>query len=64
MGAIIFKIWYTIAVLPFLIFLEGNTKFANFLKRKNIYDHWDIWHSLVIVLIVLLIFLLLNGAHF
>ncbi|OGI71115.1 hypothetical protein A3C60_01660 [Candidatus Nomurabacteria bacterium RIFCSPHIGHO2_02_FULL_37_45] len=55
MFEIIFKIWYMIAILPFLIFIEGNNRFADFLKKKNIYLHWDIWHSLIVFLILLLI---------
>ncbi|MCX6752721.1 MAG: hypothetical protein NTZ87_04470 [Candidatus Nomurabacteria bacterium] len=58
---IIFRIWYMIAVLPYLIFLEGNKMLQNYLKKKNIYAHWDIWHSFLIVLIILLIILWANG---
>ena len=46
-----------IAVLPFLIFKEGNKMFANFLKKRNIYNHWDTWHSILLLLIVLFIVL-------
>jgi len=61
MGQIIFKIWYLIAILPFLILIEGNKKFADFLRRKNIYLGWNILHSIVVVLIILVITLWLNG---
>lgn len=64
MGQILFKIWYMIAILPFLVFLEGSERLADFLKKKNIYVHWDVWHSTVIVLFILLIILLLNGYSF
>lgn len=62
MGQIIFKIWFLIAVLPYIIFLEGNDKLADFLKKKNIYSHWDVWHSLLLVLIVLLIFIWIKNV--
>jgi len=61
MGQIIFKIWYMVAVLPFFIFLEVNEKFAAYLKKKDIYAHWDKWHSLLVVLIVLVVGLWMNG---
>ena len=57
---ILFKIWYMIAILPFIIFLEGSEMFADFLKKKNIYRGWDVWHSTVIVLVVLLIIVWAN----
>jgi hypothetical protein len=57
----IFKIWWMIAVLPVLIFFEINKKFSSFLKKRNIYHHWDSWHGGVIVLIILIIFLFVNG---
>jgi hypothetical protein len=61
MFALIFKIWWMIAILPFIIFIEGSKKFAKFLKERNIYMHWDILHSFVVVLIVILIILWANG---
>jgi hypothetical protein len=61
MFAIIFKIWWMIAVLPFLIFIEISKKFAKFLKEKDIYHHWDILHSILVVLLILVIILWLNG---
>jgi uncharacterized membrane protein YoaK (UPF0700 family) len=57
MFQVLFKIWFTIAVLPFLIFLEGDKMLAAFLKSRNIYSHWDIWHSSLVVLIFALIVL-------
>ena len=60
----LFKVWYLIAILPVLIFQEGNKIFSNFLKKKNIYSHWDTWHSLIIVLTVLFIVLWLKGYRF
>lgn len=61
MFEIILKIWWMVAILPFLIFIEGSKKFADFLKKKNIYSYWDLWHSFLIVLIILVIILLMNG---
>jgi hypothetical protein len=60
---IISKIWWMIAVLPFIIFLEGNKMFSSYLKKKNIYSRWDIWHSFLVVLVVLLLILLINGYY-
>ena len=57
---LLFFIWYMIAVLPFLILLEGNKMIDNFLKKKNIYHHWDMWHSVLVILIILFIILLAN----
>lgn len=50
-----FLIWWMIAVLPFVIFLEGTKMLADFLKKKNIYSGWDFWHSWLAVLIILFI---------
>ena len=61
MFEIIVKIWYIVAVLPFLIFIEGSKKFGNFLKRKNVYKHWDIWHAYLVVLLIILAILWMNG---
>jgi hypothetical protein len=61
MMEIIFKIWYMVAILPFLVFLEADAMFAEFLKERRIYAHWDIWHSFLVVFIALFIFLWLNG---
>lgn len=57
----LFKIWYLIALLPFFILMEGSEMFANYLKKKNIYHHWDMVHTAVIVLCIFLIVLLANG---
>ena len=56
-----FLIWWMIAALPFIIFLEGSKMFANFLKSRNIYSHWDFWHSLLVVLIILFIIFYFKG---
>jgi len=61
MGEFIFKVWYMIAILPFFIFIEATKIFAAFLKKRNIYQHWDVWHSLIIVLVILLVTLWMNG---
>ena len=52
MHLILFLIWYMIAILPTFIMLDGTEKLSNFLKKKNIYAHWDFWHSLLLVLII------------
>lgn len=53
-----------IAILPFLIFLEGNKLFAKFLKDKNIYLHWDVYHAFIIILVILFIVLWVKGFRF
>jgi len=55
------KIWYFIVLLPFFIFMEGSEMFTNLLKRKNVYQHWDMWHSALVFFIILLIILWING---
>ncbi len=55
------KIWFLIAILPYIIFLEGNTKFGDFLKRRKIYSDWDVFHAYFAVLVALLIILWLKG---
>lgn len=60
---LLFKVWYIVIVLPFLILLEGNKKFQKFLKEKDIYSHWDIWHSFIVILIILIIVLWTIGYH-
>lgn len=60
MFEVVFKIWYFIAIFPFLIFLESSDKLTNFLKKKKIYMHWDIWHSFLVVFIILFIILSLE----
>ena len=61
MFAVIFKIWYMVVVLPFLILIEGSRMFGRFLKSKNIYSYWDMWHTVVLILIILYIILWAKG---
>jgi len=57
---IIFKIWFLVAVLPFLIFQEGNSMLIAFLKKRGIY--WDIWYSLLFILLTFFTILLIGVA--
>ena len=50
-----------IAIFPLYVFLEGNKMLSKFLKEKKIYSHWDAWHSLLLVLVLLLVILLMTG---
>lgn len=59
MGEVIFKIWYTVAVLPFLIFLEGNAMLKEYFKKKGV--HWNVLYSGLVFFILLLMVLLLLG---
>jgi hypothetical protein len=59
----IFKIWFMIAVLPFIALSEGSKAFAGFLKKRNMYMHWDIWHSYLLAAVILLIVLLITGYY-
>ena len=61
MGLLLFKIWWMIALLPLYIFQEGSEMLSKFLKKKNIYNHWDSWHSLLVILIIIYIVLSLKG---
>ncbi len=63
MFEIVFLIWYFVIILPFLIFLEGSSMFAGFLKKKNIYSYWDVWHSFLVIFILLTILLWIKGHH-
>jgi len=64
MFEIIFKIWWMIAVLPYLLFLEGSERLAKFLKEKNIYQDWDVWHTFLLILVILLIVFWMEGFRF
>ena len=64
MFTILARIWYMIAILPLFVLMEGSERFSDFLKKKNIYSHWDIWHSFLVVLIIFLIVLLASGFKF
>lgn len=61
---VILKIWYFIVILPFFILIEASAKLGEFLKKKNIYTYWDIFHSFVVLLIILFFILLANGYTF
>ena len=63
MMELVFKIWYMIAILPFIIFLEGSKMFADFLKKKGIYSHWDVFHSYLVILIILAVVLWAKGYY-
>lgn len=64
MFLVIFKIWWMIAILPFIIFIEGSKMLSKFLKKKNIYQHWDILHSFIVVFIITFIILWAYGFRF
>jgi hypothetical protein len=57
----LFKIWWMIVLLPFFIVEEGSDMFASFLKKRNIYNAWDMWHTALVFFIILLIVLWVNG---
>jgi len=63
MMEVVFKIFYIVVILPFIIFLEGSKMFANFLKKKNIYSDWDVWHSYLILLIMVAVVLWVKGYY-
>jgi len=48
-----------IAILPFLIFIEGFQMFKDFMKKRNIEVTW--LHYIVIILSILVIILWLGG---
>lgn len=57
----IFKIWWMIALMPLFIFQEGNEMLVKYMKKRGIY--WDVWYSLLLFCILLLIVLLLTGYY-
>ncbi|KKT00523.1 MAG: hypothetical protein UV76_C0009G0002 [Candidatus Nomurabacteria bacterium GW2011_GWA2_43_15] len=57
MFEILFKIWFTIAILPFLIMIEGYKKLKIFLGKHGYTLDWT--HVALAILITLLIVLLL-----
>jgi len=63
MKDIIFKIWWMMGLLPSLIFVDASKKFSNFLKNRNMYSHWDIWHSFIVLALVILAILWITGYY-
>ncbi len=61
---ILFLIWYMIAILPLFIFNDATARFSKFLKEKNIYQHWDFLHSLLLIFVILLIIFYSAGHRF
>lgn len=61
MVEVIFKIWFMLAILPLLVFIEGSGMFGKFLKKRDIYHHWDIWHSALVFGLILLFILYITG---
>lgn len=55
---LLFKIWFMIAVLPYLIFLEANDMLIAYLKKKHIY--WDIWYSILVFFIIVCTIILIG----
>jgi heme/copper-type cytochrome/quinol oxidase subunit 2 len=57
-----FKVWFLIAILPFLIFQQGVVWFKGYLKKHN--REWDsiyYIYALLIVLVIILLVLLAFG---
>jgi hypothetical protein len=53
--------YYIAVILPVFIFHEANDRLAEFLKKKNIYQHWDSWHCALLLLIIAYIVLAILG---
>jgi hypothetical protein len=49
---LIFKAWFLIAIMPLFILMEVSEWFGKLLKKKKIYDHWDMWHAFLFLLIL------------
>ena len=60
---LIFKAWWMVAVLPYIILLESTKLLAAALKKHNIYNYWDIWHSFLVVFIAIFIIVFLTGYY-
>lgn len=61
MDKLLEQIWYMTIFLPYLIVLEASEKWGAFLKKRGIYEHWDIWHTLILVLVVIAVILYRAG---
>lgn len=55
MDFIVFLLKYMVFYLPLFIAREGHKRFAKFLKDRRIYDGWDKWHTVLLLLFILLI---------
>ena len=62
MKELLFLAWYVMAILPMFIFVEATAKLSKFLKERDIYDGWDKWHSLLVILIILAMVLYSAGV--
>jgi len=58
---VVFKVIFFIIIMPIIVFQEGSKLLTDTLKKKKIYEHWDIWHSLLLFLIIILIIMWLYG---
>jgi len=56
MWEIIFKVWYIIAILPFLILIESYSRFKKFLKIKD--SFLALSYFILLILAILLVILL------
>lgn len=61
MYMILFLIWYMIAILPMFILMEGTARLSKFLKHRGIYAYWDMWHSVLVILIIITFILYIRG---
>ena len=60
---VLFKVWWMIAVLPFLIAIEGYKKLKKFLNKHGYSPDWA-WAWLFILIVFLIVLLLLQyGYH-
>jgi len=57
MFEIIFKIWYTIAILPLYLAIEGYDKLKKYMIKRG--HPWDWSYNLYIVLVILIILLII-----
>jgi len=48
-----------IAIFPLYVFQEANHLLIKFFKKRNIY--WDVWHSLLLAFVLMLLILLITG---
>ena len=59
MGGLLTQIWFLIAILPMLIFLEGYARFKKFMSKGKRWHYFP--YVLLAILVILLILLLLLG---
>jgi len=59
MGALLFFIWYMVAILPFLIFMHGYEMLNKFFAKRGV--NFTMLHLILLILIIFFILFWLLG---